>query len=285
MADVPRPLEPRILRMNSSLSATIRAFAVLASLPFCTFSSSAVETPPPLSATELASRLSAQRQDGSSYVRVRLEIKGAGKDPLQLQIKERRTKAATEVVYQVLFPKERKGESVLLRKVGNRSASGAVFVPPNTVRELSAGDMKEGLFGSDLAYEDVVENFFAWDQQAIVAAEEVDGVACQVLESKPGKGDRSIYSSVKSWIDVRRMVPLRVEKFTGSGQSARRIDTTRVAAVDGRSVPANLLVRVPGRGTSTALDGSRLKRDVTFADREFTADGFKELTVPRGSAE
>lgn len=271
--------------MKSSLSATIRAGAILAILAFCPFSLRAAENAAPLSATDLAARLSTLRQDGSSYVRVRLEIKGGGKDPLQLQIKERRTKAATEVVYQVLFPKERKGESVLLRKIGNRPASGAVFVPPSTVRELSAGDMKEGLFGSDLAYEDVVENFFAWDQQAIVATEDVDGVACQVLESKPGKSDRSIYSSVKSWIDTRRMVPMRVEKFSGSGQSVRRIDTTRVAAIDGRSLPANLLVRVPGRETSTALDGSRIKRDVTFADREFTADGLKELTVPRGSAE
>jgi len=271
--------------MNLSLSATIRAGTVLAMLALSTVSLMAAEGTAPPSATELASRLSTLRQDGSSYVRVRLEIKGGSKEPLQLQIKERRTKNATEVVYQVLFPKERKGESVLLRKIGNRPASGTVFVPPNTVRELSAGDMKEPLFGSDLAYEDIVENFFAWEQQTIVASEEVDGVTCQVLESKPGKGDRSIYSSVKSWIDVRRMVPLRVEKFSGSGQSARRIDTTRVTAVDGRNLPANLLVRVPGRGTSTALDGSRLKRDVTFADREFTTDGLKELAVPKSSAE
>jgi hypothetical protein len=271
--------------MNFSLSAIIRSGTFVASLAFAIVSVAAAESSSPLTAADLAARLSALRQDGSSYVRVRLEIKGGGKDPLQLQIKERRTKAATEVVYQVLFPKERKGESVLLRKIGNRPASGAVFIPPNTVRELSAGDMRDGLFGSDLAYEDVVENFFAWDQQAIVATEDVDSVACQVLESKPGKGDRSIYSSVKSWIDVRRMVPLRVEKFSGSGQSARRIDTTRVAAVDGRSLPANLLVRVPGRETSTALDGSRIKRDVTFSDLEFTTDGLKELSVARGSAE
>ena len=86
--------------------------------------------------------------------------------------------------------------------------------------------MKEAFFGSDLSYEDLVENFFAWDNQAIVGTETVDRVPCQILESKPGKGDRSSYAKVRSWIDVKRLVPLRVEKYLASGQLARRIDTT-----------------------------------------------------------
>ena len=72
-----------------------------------------------MTANDLASRLSALRQNGVSYVRLRMEIKGATNETLQLQIKERRTTNSSEVVYQVLYPKERKGESVLLRKIGN----------------------------------------------------------------------------------------------------------------------------------------------------------------------
>ena len=138
------------------------------------FSFRAAESPSPMSANDLASRLSAIRQNGASYVRLRMEIQGATKETLQLQIKERRTKNSSEVVYQVLYPKERKGESVLLRKIGNRPASGSVFVPPNTLRPIT--DLKEPLLGSDLSYDDVVDNFFAWDHQAIVGTEEVDGV-------------------------------------------------------------------------------------------------------------
>src|SRR5678815_325970 len=83
------------------------------------FSSRAAEKPSPMTAKELASALSALRQDGASYVRLRMEIKGTTKETLQLQIKERRTTNSSEVVYQVLYPKERKGESVLLRKIGS----------------------------------------------------------------------------------------------------------------------------------------------------------------------
>ena len=285
-ADIPRDRPPRLyFHMKVFHSTTARVLAAILVLALFTPIAQAADAPAALSAPELAARLSAVMEDGNSFVRVRLDVKGAANNTLQLQIKQRRTKTSTEIVYQVLWPKERKGEAVLLQRSGNRPASGALFVPPNNVRTLDAGDMKDALFGSDLAYADVVENFFAWDQQALVGTEEVDGVTCHILESKPGKGIRSIYASVRSWIDTRRLVPLRVEKYAGTGQALRRIDTTRVVAVDGREIPANLSVRRPERNSVTTLDGSKIKRGVVYTDSEFTPGGLKDLALPRDSAE
>lgn len=232
------------------------------------------------SGKELAARLSALQVDGSSFIRLRME---SGQAKLQVQIKQRRTHGVTEVVYQVLWPKERAGEAVLLRKAGNQAASGAVFVPPDTVRALGSGQMKETLFGSDLAYADVVENFFAWEHQAIVGTETVERASCQILESKPGKGDRSIYSAVRTWVDTRRFVPLKVEKYLASGQLARRIDTTRVVTNDGRAMPANLTVHDAQKNSATDLDGSNIKRRVTYDDQTFTAEGLKVIAPPRSN--
>jgi hypothetical protein len=250
------------------------------------FSSGAAETPSAMTANDLASELSKFRQNGVSYVRLRMEIRGATKEikeTLQLQIKERRTKGSSEVVYQVLYPKERKGESVLLRKIGDGPASGSVFVPPNTLRPI--GNLKEPLLGSDLSYEDVVDNFFAWDQQALVGTGEVDGVKCRILESKPGKDEHSIYGSVRSWIDVRRLVPLRVEKYDSSGQLLRRIDTIDVVADAGHQIPATLVISEARGDSSTRLAGSRIRHDVTYTDRDFTIEGLKEIATPRTSSD
>jgi hypothetical protein len=244
-------------------------------LAFC---SPAAESPSPMTASELASKLSALRQNGVSYVRLRMEIRGANQETLQLQIKERRRTNSSEVVYQVLYPKERKGESVLLRKIGNQPASGSVFVPPNTV--LPIDNLKDPLLGSDLSYEDVADNFFAWDQQALVDTGEVDSIKCSILESKPGKGEHSIYGSVRSWIDVRRLVPLRVEKYDGSGQLRRRIDTIDVVAEGGRQIPATLVVSGVRGNSSTRLAGSRIRHDVTYTDRDFAIEGLKEIAIP-----
>ena len=261
-------------------SPTLPLTATLLAL---TFPSLAAESPAPMTANELASRLSALRQDGASYVRLRMEIKGPAAETLQIQIKERRTKNSSEVVYQVLYPKERKGESVLLRKIGKGPASGSIFVPPNTARPIE--DLKESLFGSDLSYEDVVDNFFAWEQQAIVGTEEAEGVKCPILESKPGKDERSMYGSVRSWIDVRRLVPLRVEKYDSSGKLLRRIDTTRVVADADHHIPANLAVSGARPDSVTLLDGSRIRHNVAYTDRDFTVEGLKEITTPRRSSE
>ncbi|MGA8655373.1 MAG: hypothetical protein WB586_04430, partial [Chthoniobacterales bacterium] len=76
------------------------------------------------------------------------------------------------------------------------------------------------------------------------------------------------------------------EKYLPSGQLARRIETTRVVTDDkGRSIPGNLTVRGPRDDSVTDLDGSRIKHDVAYADREFTPEGLREVSAPRALPE
>lgn len=240
---------------------TLISFALLA------LSTNAADT-----AAELAAKLSASQQDGSSLVRLKMESRGV---TLQLQIQQRRTPNATEVVYQILWPKERLGESVLLKKIGNQAATGTLFVPPATLRQLA---MKDALFGSDVSYADVLENFFAWPNQAIVGTEVVNRVSCQILESKPGKSQSSIYAAVRTWVDMKRLVPLRIEKYNSAGQVMRRIDSGRIVTDDiGRHVPTGLTVTDLRTNSVTELDGSKLKHDVTFTAGEFTPEGLKQI--------
>jgi outer membrane lipoprotein-sorting protein len=138
--------------------------------------------------------------------------------------------------------------------------------------------MKESLLGSSLCYADVLENFFAWEHQAIVGNEVLDRASCLILESKPGKGDRVTYPKVRSWIDTKRMVPLRVEKYADSGKLAKRIDTTRVAKDDtGRTVAASFSLQRPGQDSLTEIEGSNSKHDVTFTDGDFTPEALRIL--------
>jgi outer membrane lipoprotein-sorting protein len=136
--------------------------------------------------------------------------------------------------------------------------------------------MKDEVFGSDLAYADLVENFFAWENQSITGTETVDRVSCAILESKPGRNDRSIYGRVRSWIDLKRLVPLRVEKYDASGRMARRFETTRVAEDDtDRKVAASLMVRRPGLDSITEIEGSKSRHDVSLPDSDFTPEALR----------
>src|SRR6266403_6333446 len=231
-------------------------------------------------ASELAAKLRA-KESGSMFVRIRMEIGSGEHQTLQIQIKSRVSDAGGDIVYQILFPKERKGESVLLHRSGHKF-SGTLFTPPNNLKPIGSAEMKQSLFGSDLSYEEIIDSPFAWSQQAIVGTEDMDGTPCQILESKPGKGHTSSYSSVKSWVDSRRLVPLRIEKYDSSGKVVRRINTTRVVREGVDSLPADLKVYGPGSSV-THITGSRIKRRMSYADTEFTPEGLKQFTAPPGS--
>jgi hypothetical protein len=233
------------------------------------------------SGSELAAGLCAKAQ-GSSFIRVRMQLGNGENQVLQLQIKSKVSEPTSDIVYQVLFPKERKGESVLLHRSGDKF-SGSSLAANGTSKPITSAQMNQALFGSDLSYEDIIDNPFCWKQQTIVGNETVDNIQCQLLESKPENG-RSSYASVKTWVDPRRLVPLRIEKYDSAGKVVRRINITRVLLDGNDSLPADLKVYGPhGGAAGTAIMGSRIKRGVNYSDAEFTADGLKQLSAPPGS--
>jgi len=227
------------------------------------------------SGSELAAKLRA-KESGSTFVRIRMQG-GSGNETLQVQIKSRVSDAASDVVYQILFPKERKGESVLLHRSGNKFTA-TLFKQPDTLKQIGAAEMKQALFGTDLSYEDIIDSPFAWNQQAIVGTQDIDRFPCQILESKPS-GHTSSYASVKTWVDPRRMVPLQIEKYDSAGKVVRRINITRMLLDGGDSLPADLEVSGPG-GSVTHITGSSIKRGLNFPETEFTMEGLKELKTP-----
>lgn len=230
-------------------------------------------------ASDLAAALRA-KEEGSTFVRVRMKIGSGDNQIFQLQIKSRVSNATSDIVYQVLFPKERKGEAVLLHRSGEKF-SGTTFAPPDTVGPIASGQMNDPLFGSDLSYEDIIDNPFRWPRQAIVGTERIDNIQCQILESKPGKGHSSSYSSVKTWVDPRRLVALRIEKYDSSGKVLRRINTVRLLLDGNDSLPADLKVYGP-HDAVTEISGSSIKRGLTYSGTEFTTEGLKYLIAPPG---
>lgn len=233
----------------------------------------------PPEAGALAASLRASVLDGASLTRLKLQMPAQGsgdKGVVQLQIKARRSDAGSDVLYQVLWPKTRQGEGFLLQKSGNRAASGSLFTPPDTVTPIQ---LQEGIFGSALAYEDLVDDFFGWKSQQLVGEETLGRVPCWILESKPGPGQASSYTRVRSWIDAKRSVPMRIEKYGAGGALIRRITITRLIKDDiNRLIPATFSVQRAGTDGETVLEGSSIKHDVTLTDADFTVETLRRGT-------
>lgn len=264
------------------LTASIAAFAI--ALAF----QGRAQTPAPeqkLSAADLAAKLDPEGTTGTSYVRFRMQVQtpgGAKPTTLQVQSEERHASGAADMLYQVLWPAARKGEAVLLHRGKGGAISGTAYSPSGKQRAIDSSGMGEPLFGSDLAPADLIENFFAWKQQVIVGTEAVGGVDCTILESKPGPDEQSTYARVRTWVDPRRMVAMRIEKFDTAGKVLREIDTTRVTRDSGRTIPADMAIRRPGQGSSTIVDGVAIRHDVPLTDSDFTPEAMKEVKPPRG---
>jgi len=238
-----------------------------------------------LSAEDLAAKLGELFEDGDSATRLRLKIQpaaGGEEIVLQIQVKARRTAERTEVVYQVLWPKDRKGQAFLIQRDRGSAPKGVAYSPPKTITTLTKARMKDSLLGSDLAYQDVVENFFSWEKHSLTGKETLDRVECIILESKPGAKDSTLYSKVRSWIDPDKLVVRRVEKYDASGKLARKIDTARVARDDSkRYIPASLVIRRPDGSTVTEIEGSNIRHDVKFKDKDFTTSALNDFRIPR----
>ncbi len=75
------------------------------------------------------------------------------------------------------------------------------------------------LVGTDFSYEDMVENWFFWKHQELLAAERYGARDCFVLKSISGSQDQTYDDSVTSWIDRSILFPVHVVKTArGTGQ-------------------------------------------------------------------
>jgi len=264
-----------------SLTASLAALAIAFALPA---RAQAPAPEPKISANDLAAKLDPQSDAGTSYVRFRMQVstsRGGKPTTLQVQSAERHGAGAADTLYQVLWPADRKGEAVLLHREKDGAMSGTTYAPPGKSQTLDSSRMDESLFGSDLALADLIENFFAWKQQSIAGNEAVKGVNCAILESRSGAADHSIYSRVRTWVDTRRMVAMRIEKLDAGGRVVREIDTTRVTRDSGRNIPADLAIRRPGQASSTVVDGVAIRHDVPLTNSDFTPEAMKDIKPPR----
>lgn len=114
---------------------------------------------------------------------------------------------------------------------------------PSTDRtiQLSGHMLKQSLMGSDLSYEDMMENRKLTEMYdaKVIGEETIDDRKTWILQLN-AKVDDATYDSRKVWIDTERYVPLREELFAKSGQLLKRTELKDVKRIDGRWYPTKM---------------------------------------------
>lgn len=104
--------------------------------------------------------------------------------------------------------------------------------------QLSGHMLRQSVMGSDLSYEDMMEDrklLEIYDAE-LLGEEEMNDRKTWVLELI-AKVDDVSYQKRKIWIDQERFVPLKEELFAKSGKLLKKTEMSDIKKVDGRWYP------------------------------------------------
>lgn len=139
---------------------------------------------------------------------------------------------------------------------------------PSTDRtiKISGHLLRQSLMGSDLSYEDMMEdpNLSDLYHADVTGEEELTGRFCWVLELVSKEGDVA-YHSRKVWVDKERFVALREERFARGGKMLKTTEINKVKYLDGRWVPVEMVFRdvlKKGKGTEFILETIEFNADI-----------------------
>ena len=136
-----------------------------------------------------------------------------------------------------LAPEREKGTKML--KLDDR----LWIYSPSTDRtiQLSGHMLKQSVMGSDLSYEDMMENRKLTEMYhaKVVGEEIIDGRKTWILQLN-AKVDDATYDSRKVWVDTERYVPLREEMYAKSGLLLKKTELKDIKKIDGRWYPTKM---------------------------------------------
>ena len=131
---------------------------------------------------------------------------------------------------------------------------------PSTDRtiQLSGHMLRQSVMGSDLSYEDMMEDRKLLDiyDAEIEGEEEIDGKKVWILKLTAKVNDAT-YQSRKTWVEQERFVPLKEELYAKSGQLLKRTILSDIQMMDGRWYPRKMNykdVLKDGKGTDFIVD-------------------------------
>ena len=131
---------------------------------------------------------------------------------------------------------------------------------PSTDRiiQISGHMLKQSLMGSDLSYEDMMEDpkLTRHYDARVTGTETYDGRSCWVLELTAITPDVS-YHGRKQWIDRERYIPLKEELFAKGGKLLKKTELKDISQIQGRWYPKRIIFKdmlKTGKGTEFIID-------------------------------
>ena len=130
-------------------------------------------------------------------------------------------------------PGSEKTSLLLHMRVGGQVSIEAVLPGRKAAAALPFERWNEPLVGTDFSYEDMLESYFFWKHQQLLATEKYGARDCFVLKSMSDSQDRTYYDSVTSWIDRGILYPVHVVKMLRDTRQQKEFIYYGLRQIDG----------------------------------------------------
>jgi outer membrane lipoprotein-sorting protein len=151
---------------------------------------------------------------------------------------------------------------------------------PSTDRiiQISGHMLRQSVMGSDLSYEDMMDDRKLFDIYAAkILGEELLGNRRTWLLELTAKVINVAYYSQKIWIDSERYIPLKQEMYAKSGQLLKRTELSDVRQIEGRWFPFIIVYKdLLKQGKGTEFKISSIQFNQKIPDYIFTKAALKQ---------
>ncbi len=145
---------------------------------------------------------------------------------------------------------------------------------PSTDRiiKISGHMLRQSVMGSDLSYEDMMEDpeLYKLYDSVVLGEESILDRLCWVIELTSKSGEIA-YNTRKVWVDKQRYVVLKEDRFARSGKLLKTIEVKNVSLVQNRWIPNHTLFKdVLKRGQGTEFVLESIEFNAVIPDHVFT---------------
>lgn len=140
--------------------------------------------------------------------------------------------------------------------------------------------MMQSWMGSDFTNDDLVqESSIVRDYtHVLVGEEEIEGLACHVIELTPKEDAPVVWGKVKAWISKKELLQLKVEFYDEDDYLVNTMYGQKVKTMDGRVLPSVMkIVPEDEPGNSTVLEYLDLDFGVKHPKNFFSIQNMKRI--------
>ncbi len=132
--------------------------------------------------------------------------------------------------------------------------------------QISGHMLKQSLMGSDLSYEDMMDNVELLEDYdaGVIGSEVIDERDCWIVELQAKTAEVN-YQIRKVWVDKVRYIPLKEELYAKSGKLLKRMELFDITKIDNRWYPKKIIFKdmlKKGDGTEFIIDEIEFDKEI-----------------------